>query len=304
MSYPEFREEVLKALRGMLTEDITVELVQVEKLNSCIRHGVSFTKEEELYSPTIYLEPFYRGFKGGQSIDFLAEELLRCYREETGQVPDCIHRLDSYETARPDIYVKLIHIAENRNLLKDTHYKEFLDFAIVPYFEVNDEQIFKGSVLLKNHHLEYWQVSAEEVLLHAIEYTREKKGVWFKTMSEVLKDIIFEEDGVLYERAKDGMLVLTNKEKYLGAILVYFPDILYDISTRLKEDFYMLPASVHEWVIVPDSQVEDEEVLFLMVKDINDREVLEEEVLSYNVYYYSMNSQKIHICKSKKVKNY
>ena len=154
------------------------------------------------------------------------------------------------------------------------------------------------------HHLEYWQVSAEEVLRHAIEYTREKKGVWFKTMSEVLKDIIFEEDGVLYERARDGMFVLTNKEKYLGAVLAYFPDILYDISTRLKEDFYMLPASVHEWVIVPDSQVEEEEVLFLMVKDINDREVLEEEVLSYNVYYYSMNSQKIHICKSKKVKNY
>lgn len=304
MSYPEFREEVLKALRGMLTEDITVESVQVEKLNSCIRHGVSFTKEGEMYSPTIYLEPFYQSFRIGRSIDFLAEELLRCYREETGQVPDCIHRLDSYETARPDIYVKLIHIAENRNLLKDTPYKEFLDFAIVPYFEVNDEQIFKGSVLLKNHHLEYWQVSAEEVLRHAIEYTREKKGVWFKTMSEVLKDIIFEEDGVLYERARDGMFVLTNKEKYLGAVLAYFPDILYDISTRLKEDFYMLPASVHEWVIVPDSQVEEEEVLFLMVKDINDREVLEEEVLSYNVYYYSMNSQKIHICKSKKVKNY
>ena len=197
MSYPEFREEVLKALRGMLTEDITVEPVQVEKLNSCIRHGVSFTKEGEMYSPTIYLEPFYQSFRIGRSIDFLAEELLRCYREETGQVPDCIHRLDSYETARPDIYVKLIHIDENRKLLKDTPYKEFLDFAIVPYFEVNDEQIFKGSVLLKNHHLEYWQVSAEEVLRHAIEYTREKKGVWFKTMSEVLKDIIFEEDGVL-----------------------------------------------------------------------------------------------------------
>lgn len=304
MSYPEFREEIFKALQGMISKDITIELLEVEKLNSCIRHGISFTKEGEMYSPTIYLEPFYGNFRKGRSIDFLAEELLRCYREETGQVPDCIRRLDSYMTARQDIYVKLVHIAENRNLLKDTPHKVFLDFALVPYFEVNNEQIYKGSVLLKEHHLEFWQVSAEEVLSYAIEHTRREKGVWFRPMADVLEDIIFEEDGEIYERAKEGMFVLTNNEKYLGAVLAYFPDILYDIGKCLKEDFYMLPASVHEWVIVPKTQVMEEETLFSMVKDINDSEVIEEEVLSYNVYFYSIDSQKIHICKSIKVKNH
>ena len=303
MSYPEFREEIFEAVKGMISEDITVELVQVDKLNSCIRYGISFTKDGEIFSPTIYLEPFYKSFQNGQSIDFLVEELFRCYKEETGQLPDCIRKLDSYETARPDIYVKLIHIAENRTLLKDTPHKVFLDFAIVPYFEVNEEQIFKGSVLLKEHYPEAWQVSAEDMLSYAITHTRQEKGVLFQSMSEVLKDLISENDGELFESAKEEMFVLTNKEKYLGAVLIYFPDVLYDISTRLKEDFYMLPASVHEWVIVPVSRVEDERLLFSMVKDINDREVLEEEILSYYVYYYSINSQKIHICESSKMKN-
>lgn len=304
MSYPEFQEEIFRALQGMIPQNIAIELVQVEKLNSCIRCGISFTKEGDFFSPTIYLEPFYQGFQKGMSIELLAEEVFRCYREETSRVPDCIRRLDSYDTARQDIYVKLIHITENQNLLKDTPHKVFLDFAIVPYFEVNSEEIFKGSVLLKESHLELWQVSAEEVLSNAIAYTRQEKGVWFRTMSEVLSDIIGEEDGSLYKRARDGMFVLTNKENYQGAVLVYFPDILSDIGRRLQEDFYMLPASIHEWVIVPKSQVPEEKELFSMVKDINDFEVMEEEVLSYNVYFYSTTLQKIYVCERIKVKNY
>lgn len=303
MSYPEFQEEILSVLKDMITEDIDVQPVQVEKLNSCIRHGISFTKRGEMFSPTIYLEPFYRNYQNGESVAYLAEELFRCYKEETGQIPECIYRLDSYETARPNIFAKLIHIDENRNLLKDTPHEVFLDFAIVAYFEVNEAQIFKGSVLLKEHHLECWNVSKEELLSNAIRHTRQEKGVWFMSMSEVLEELLFEQDEELIKRAQEGMFVLTNKEKYLGAFLAYFPDILYDISTKLKEDFYMLPASVHEWVIVPVSRVEDEQFLITMVKDINDHEVLKEEVLSYNVYYYNMSSQKIHICECAKMKN-
>ena len=298
MSYPEFREEVLETLKRKLTEDIIAEPVQVEKINSCIRHGISFRKEGEMFSPTIYLEPFYKSFQRGQSVEFLAEELLRCYTEETGQIPDCICKLDSYETAQPDIYVKLIHVDQNKNLLKNTPHKMFIDFAIVPYFEVNDEQIFKGSVLLNDHHLQSWRVSSETVLDYAIENTRQKKGVSFKAMSEVLEEFVFKEDEELYNRARDGMFVLTNKEKYFGAAVAYYADILCDIGTRLKEDFYMLPASIHEWVVVPASQVTDERILLSMVKDINDHEVMAEEVLSYNVYYYSINSQSLRVCES------
>ena len=47
MSYPEFREEIFSAVQGMITEDISMELLQVEKLNGCIRHGIAFTKEED-----------------------------------------------------------------------------------------------------------------------------------------------------------------------------------------------------------------------------------------------------------------
>lgn len=304
MNYPEFREELFSVLEKLITEDIDIEILEVEKLNGCLRYGVSFQKEGEIYAPTIYLEPFYNNFQKGKSIESLAEELLRCYQEETcSQIPDCIRKMDSYETAKEDIYVKLIHLEENENLLKNTPYVEYLDFAIVPYFEVNNEQIFKGSVLLKTDILEAWNVTAEDVIKQALVYTKQKKGVWFRSMSDALENLITEEDGEIYEKAKAGMYVLTNNEKYQGAVLAYYPDVLSDIWGRIKEDFYMLPASVHEWVVVPNSQVIFEDALFSMVRDINDFEVMEEEILSYNVYFYDGITQNLSVRKSIKEKN-
>lgn len=304
MNYPEFREEIFNALKDIVPKEISLELLQVEKLNSCIRFGISFAKEGEPYAPTIYLEPFYRSFQKGRSIEALAGELLRCYEEETSQIPESIHKMDSFETAKSDIYCKLIHIAANRNLLKDTPHVKFLDFAIVAYFEVDEAEIYKGSVLLKQHHLAFWHISEEELLNSALAHTKAVKGVLFRPMSEVLSAYISEDDGEMYERARTGMFVLTNTEKYLGAVLVYFPEVLQMIAGHLQEDFYLLPASVHEWVIVPKSYVYDQAVLFSMVRNINDSEVLEEEVLSYNIYSYVTSSQKIYVFESTKEKNY
>jgi hypothetical protein len=237
------------------------------------------------------------------SIEALAVEVLRCYEEETYSIPECIQKMECYETAKENIYVKLIHIEENRNLLQDIPHKIFLDFAIVPYFEVHNEHIFKGSVLIKNGHLEFWGVTSEDVIEQALLHTKEKKGVCFRSMSEVLYNMM-EEDSEIYEQAKEGMFVLTNNEKYLGAVLAVYSEVLLSIAKRLHEDFYMLPSSIHEWVVVPKSRIIDEEVLFFMVRDINDTEVMTEEILSYNVYYYDASSQKIKVHKSPKEKIY
>lgn len=303
MGYPEFREEILIGLSDLLPKNIRVQIISVEKLNSCLRYGICFHKEGVPYAPTIYLEPFYRSFQCGRSMDEIVRELYRCYEEETAEVPESIYRLYSFQSAKKDIFCKLIHIEENINLLKDTPHLVYLDFAIVPYFEVNNDQIFKGSVLLKKQHVDTWDISSDELLKWALTNTREKKGVLFVPMSDVLTAYISEEDGELYERARTGMFVLTNREKYLGAVLVYFPEVLKDVFRTIKEDFYLLPSSVHEWVVVPASCVEDRELLFASVSCINDSEVLEEEVLSNNVYYYSSSSQKIYVFTPLNTKN-
>lgn len=287
MNYPEFREEVLNTLKSMVSKEVTVTLVQAEKLNGCVRFGISFDRSDLIYAPTIYLEPFYHSFCRGRSVEQIAEELIHCYEEELNDVPQSVDRLQHYESARQDIFCKLIHIEENRNLLQDTPHITFLDFAIVAYFEVDRDEMYKGSVLIKDYYLDIWQITDEELIQNALVRTKEKKGIFFRPMSDILYRYISEEDGDIYEHARKYMFVLTNTEKYLGAVQIYYPEVQAEIAEHLKEDFYLLPSSVHEWIIVPVSMAAAEEQLLKMVREINRAAVLEEEVLSDNIYLYS-----------------
>lgn len=175
MTYPEFREAILYALEEIIPQGILVKPLETEKINSCLRYGICFTKEDVPYSPTIYLESFYRAFQEGKDIATLAGELLRCYEEETGEVPPCILDILRYESAKEHIFAKLIHIRENTRLLEEVPHITFLDFAIVAYFEIDSGEMFKGTVLLKHQHTKDWNITEEELLQWALRNTYDKK---------------------------------------------------------------------------------------------------------------------------------
>ncbi len=292
MDYTEFREEIFNVLQGLVSKDVSIQLVEAEKLNGCIRYGVMFDRAGVRYAHTIYLEPFYRSFEKGKSLEELAIELLKCFEEEKSEVPECINKFHSYDLAKENIYCKLIHRNENQKMLQDTPHMVFLDFAIVAYFEVNSTEVYKGSILIKDHYLADWGITTEEFFANALEHTRKDKGVMFVSMSEVLAEFYSKNEVQGTRENHSNMYVLTNREKYLGAILIYFPEVMKGIAQMLRDDFYLLPASIHEWIIIPESAVKDRMHLLAVVRNINCYEVLEEEVLSNDIYFYSRAAQK------------
>lgn len=82
------------------------------------------------------------------------------------------------------------------------------------------------------------------------------------------------------------MYILTNEEKYFGAAALLYPHVLSHISRLLHCNFYVLPSSIHECILVPDSGQFSKKELETMVREVNETQVEDEEVLSQNVYYY------------------
>lgn len=77
-----------------------------------------------------------------------------------------------------------------------------------------------------------------------------------------------------------GMDVLTTNDAYLGAAVILAK------AGDLDESSWLIPSSVHEWLIV-DKRMASEEELCNMIKSINDACVLPEEVLSDHPYVVS-----------------
>ena len=96
---------------------------------------------------------------------------------------------------------------------------------------------------------------------------------------------------------KDKMYVLSNKLKNYGAACIAYPYILDMLAGVLKENFYVLPSSVHEVIIVPESSRIRQSELERMVREINETQVPEEEILSNHAYFYYAQEGKLQLGK-------
>ena len=92
---------------------------------------------------------------------------------------------------------------------------------------------------------------------------------------------------------KMPMYVLTNQQKLYGAACMLYPGVLKAFSEENGQDFYVLPSSVHEVILIPAEPGTNEALLREIVTEINRTQVAKDEVLADSIYYYSRNRDQI-----------
>lgn len=111
-------------------------------------------------------------------------------------------------------------------------------------------------------------------------------------ISEIMGQVLDEEDSKEYcdlpAVAEDAvpMYVASNCDRFNGASVFLYPNLLKEFAENIGGNFYILPSSVHELIFVPESEYTDIGYMKMMVQEINASEVRDEEVLSDNIYFY------------------
>ena len=78
-----------------------------------------------------------------------------------------------------------------------------------------------------------------------------------------------------------------------GAAILLYPDLLKDIGERYGGNYYVIPGSIHEVLLLKDTGEEQAERLNAMVREVNETHVIPEERLSDHVYYYSVSEKEL-----------
>ena len=108
-------------------------------------------------------------------------------------------------------------------------------------------------------------------------------------MNEVMVEMMGREQAEMMGIPIDGeeqMFVATVPDKIHGAGIIAYQDFMDQAAERVGGDFYILPSSIHEILIVPDNGQMDLAQLQDMVREVNATQVLPEEKLTDNVYHY------------------
>lgn len=292
MDYGEFKEKIAKLLREKLDDDTRISCEKIPKNNGIVMDGMVFACKGADTQPILYLEEYYRLWMRGVPLEQLAEKMIWTYTRHRERIQVGRELLENYEQAEKNIFYQLIHYEKNRERLKELPHRRVLDLAMVFYLRVIQENE-RGTVLIRNDILERWGISRDTLEENARRRSWEKLPAQLITLEEILG--LGGEELTAADGRNVPMYILTNQARSLGAGVILYPGLLKEISRILGEEFYILPSSIHECILVPESMHYDQKELARMVKDINREHVSLQEVLSDSVYRYRREEDRI-IC--------
>lgn len=312
IEFTSFTQSILKELRRKLGDNYSVFSHHVKKNNGIELTGIVAKRKGCNTSPTFYIDDFYKtGITPGETrkiADMLYDHFQAAEYEENLDLSEFIE----FDKAKEKIAFKLVHAEKNKELLKMVPHKLFHNLAIVFYYTVTEAPFYgKGAILVYNSHLKQWEISLDTLYQIAFRNTPVHFPSIIENMQEVMRGILMDglEDDTLCAEGTEELLdeicmheltetkmpmyVLTNEQKLYGAACMLYPGVLKAFAEKIQRDFYILPSSIHEVILVPADKDTDKNALHEIVTDINRTQVAEEEVLADSVYFYSKNKDKV-----------
>lgn len=291
MEFLQFVNAVEYVAKNKMTKEVSLEVREVTKNNGNQRVGITISERGCKISPTIYMEPFYERYQEGYSVEQAADDLITIYQRARVEGKFNVDFLKNYEHVRDRVVCKVIHQKKNREVLKQIPHMKCLNLAVVCYVLLEIPQKGNATVMVDDEIRRMWRISEEELFRNACKNTERKLPYQFARLDDMLRDISKEEVEEFCDR--QPIYVLTNESRSYGAVSMLYCELLKHISEVLGQGFYVVPSSVHEVLIVPESSGFKKNELEDMLNEVNKSEVEPDEILSEKVYYYSRKADRL-----------
>ncbi len=290
MEYQEFISAVRDRFLEKLGRETIVRIGTVEKINGIVLDSVSVMENGVNISPALYMNSFYEEYKDGEPFDEVFERIWDLYcRYKKNSCAD-VGFLHDYSKVRSHIIRRIVCTEKNAHLLENVPHREFLDLSLIYYFFTECREYGSAAVLIRNDLMRMWQVTPDQLDAQAVQNMNKLLPWEFISMKQLIEGLGEPEDDDFVP-----LYVLSNVKRCFGAAWMADEHVLQSIADRIRRDYYILPSSVHECLILPAYQDADRQSLRDMVCEINRSQVEPEEVLSDSVYYYSREEGKLEV---------
>lgn len=295
MNYENFLSAVKCCIMTKMGEGFTIGLNHVTKNNGTELDGITLIQTNYGVSPNIYLNEFYDEHCRGRSIENISEEIIQIYndsKEENETTDFELEDFFEFEKIKSKIVYRLVNLSKNKKILNQIPFIRFLDLAVVFYCVVRNENSGLGSIRINNDHMNTWGINVRELMKIARENTPRMFPPKISAMEDVISEFF---TGELIPQNSNKLYVLSNSNGINGASTLLYADAVRSFSKMLGTDFYVLPSSIHEVILLPFTNYISREKLKETVFDINRTQVLTEEILSNEVYIYRRKSNSLEL---------
>lgn len=304
MDFEKFVEEVKSRITDFLPEkyaNANVSVREQEKINSNYT-GMMVELEGRTANPTINLERFYEEYQNGQLMEDVLYDIAKIIQMEGPEVD--VSRLADYDKVKDSLFIRVCNSKENEDFLKNVPHVEVEDMAATCHILVAKD--FRGisSTPVTNDMLKMYGIREEQLFDNALESSPKVNPPEIVNMDELLEGMYREQfemmgysENQIEEMLEDmphsdiPMIVVTNTDRVNGAAVLFYNDVMDEIGEKLNGNFFVLPSSLHETIVVPDNGEMEYKELLAMVTEINATEVDTRDKLTDQVYHYDVTDR-------------
>lgn len=301
MNFEQFVEDVKAEIKHYLPDefkDAQIDVLQHTKLNDSYL-GMTVRKDDQTIAPTINLNHYYEMFQEfDENLDIVMQQVADLVTQKPIHID--MGMFMNYEIAKEHLFIRVSDAERNGELLTGLPHRRVENLAITYHIvaEIGEEGI--GSTPVTNRMLNGFGITEEQLHQDALDNSPKIFPAKVEAMSSMMDkmmredmrragmteeeiDLYFENMGL---NDPNPLTVVTNEHQTNGAAVLFYPGQMEKLGESVKGDFFILPSSTHEVLILPDDGGMTYQELKAMVMEINSTQVSPEDRLADEVYHY------------------
>ena len=293
--YETFKTELIAVITKKLEAPYKVETYKAFKNGKEI-DAFTIKQKDTQATPTFYFKNFLEDYRNGSSVADIAEDVLEMYFFAAKNSPINIDECQDFNVQKSNICYKVVNKEAYKDQLPSIPHIDFFDLAIILYsvLSINDKN--EMSFIVTNDMVKVWNTTPQELFILATKNTPRL----FPINITSLNALMFQFDIPQYETISDTIenlphdyvYAITNEYSRNGFAGIFYPGVLKCLGKRFG-NFYLLPSSIHEALIIPEGTDMSPQQLMEMVHGVNTEVVSPDEYLSDSVYQYSVENDRL-----------
>ena len=142
--------------------------------------------------------------------------------------------------------------------------------------------------------LDIWGIREEQLYQAALEQNMKKYPFIIADAGQFLFKTEPVPEQFPEEMKENRFYYLTNSNIVNGAATILYPDILKTIGDKFQGNYFILPSSIHEVLLLKNDGETNVEELQSTVRSVNDESVPEGDILSDHVYAYDRENERFY----------
>lgn len=294
LNYEDFKNELMQLAeeevenRGI--DNISFKLGEIESPDGMTDRMIVSVGDSKM-SMAFRLKEIYKDYEGGEDLDHAVERICNTIEESITIIEtkeqDVKTFITDYGKVKDSLYLRMV--PGNSPILSNAPHKMIGDMAVITNVNLDSMSNENGRscVAVTTQLMEMYGIDQDQLFADAEKNSLEKEPIVLTPLGNMIAALIQSEE--LPDPADAGITayVASNPSGFHGAAIAAYPNFADKCLNELGGDFWVIPSSVHEFILIKDDGHGKPEDLEAMIRNVNETVVEPRDFLSDHVYHFS-----------------